>query len=554
MNSPLPDKFKPPLVYLVPLAMVAPSLIWIALDKSVWMWDQSIYGRGSVELFYVLVHSPGRWLRRLNIPQSQAPGVSWLGQFFVPIGYLLDSIDKGLLISIILTQALTLLLVWRAFRELSDRNETVAVTGCLAVASASLFVAMSHQYLTEQLQLFAVTWFLLIMSFAPRWNRAFILSQLWAATPVAMVAKVSSPLYCVGPAMVALWYVFRPASLSRETRGNRIKLVVLCVAGLLLNIAAIRWYSRNISRVIQHVSVSSSGPIAEIYGKKETILNSLIYWLEALRNSFFLPAVFPLIGILCVSAIAVYFIKRPVDLKHFTLCALVSLSQIIIVLIVFSFASNREVRYLLPLLPYIGLFICWSLAQISSPILSGLTTLLFVSQLVITYGQAFGLTTRFPTTPGWLLAPNSITGQKERLALDAIVTKTCSDTEPRPYLNLVGIEKPWLNEHSANYLAAKHRALYKRIGCRYGSFGYETDPDKIWNHIVSNIRYYITMNPNFNPLPAEDAHLQAINLNYLPILRKVQNSALFELQPTLDEDPSVWIFRRKESLNANGRN
>jgi len=97
MNSPLPDKFKPLVVYMLPLAMVAPSLIWIALDHSVWMWDEAIYGKGSVELFYTLSHSPKRWLRLIfNILHEQAPGVSWLGQFFVPLGYLAGSIDAGL--------------------------------------------------------------------------------------------------------------------------------------------------------------------------------------------------------------------------------------------------------------------------------------------------------------------------------------------------------------------------------------------------------------------------------------------------------------------------
>lgn len=462
MSTYLTEKFTRQAVCLLPVALVAPSVIWLAADKSVWMWDQAIYGKGSVELFYTLVHSPERWLRRLHIPQSQAPGVSWLGQFFVPFGFLLGSIDIGLLLSIILTQVVTLLLLCRAFRELSDRNEPVAMAGCLAIASAPLFVSMSHQYLTEPLQLCAVAWFLSIMCFAPKWNRAFILSQLLVATPVAMLAKVSSPLYCVGPALIALWYFIRPASVPRQSGGSRIQLGLIFVAGLLLNVAAVRWYSRNMTRVIQHVSAASSGPIAEIYGKSDTFRNTLIYWLEALQNSFFLPITFILVSILCASAAAVYLIQKPIAPRHFTVCALVSLWQILMVLIVFSFSSTREVRYLLPLLPYLAVVICWSLAQMGSSLLTRSASLLFLAQLVLTYGHAFGLTTRFSTTPGWLLVPNAVTGQKEGVVLDAIVAATCTDIEAKPYLNLVGIEKPWLNEHSANYRAAKIVFLISR--------------------------------------------------------------------------------------------
>ena len=521
-------------------------MIWIATDRSVWMWDQAIYGKGSVELIYTLVHSPERWFRQLYTPQSQAPGVSWLGQFFVHFGFLLGSIDIGLLLSIILTQAVTLLLLCRALRELSDRTEAVAITGCLAAASAPLFIAMSHQYLTEPLQLCAVAWFLSIMCFAPKWNRSFILGQLLVATPVAMLAKVSSPLYCVGPAFIALYYLFQPASVPRQSGGSRIQLVLILVAGLLLNVAAIRWYSRNMKRITEHISAASSGPIAEIYGKSDTFVNTLIYWFEALQNSFFLPVTFILVSILCASAAAVYLIQRPIAPRHFTLCALVSVWQILMVLVVFSFSSNREVRYLLPLLPYLAVVIAWSLAQMGSSLITMSVSLLFLAQLVLTYSQALGLTTRFSTTPGWLLAPNAVTSQKESIILDAIVTTTCTDIEAQPYRNLVGVEKPWLNEHSANYIAAKNRFLDRPIGCRYESFGYENDPEKIWNHILSSIRYYITLDPGSNPVPPEDAHLAKININYLPTLTRVQTSGLFQLQPTLAEDPSVWIFRRKD--------
>jgi hypothetical protein len=545
MNSAFIAKVKPLLIYLVPVALISPSLIWIALDKSVWMWDEAIYGKGSVELFYTLSYSPRRWLRlMLNILHEQAPGVSWLGQFFVPVGYLLGSIDTALLVSIVLTQAFTLLLMCRTCSELSVRNELVAITGCLVIASAPLFVAMSHQYLTEPLQLLAVSWFVLIMSFAPKWPRTLIVSQLLLATPMAMLAKVSSPLYCAGPALVALWYLFRPTSASVKRLRNKTYVVLIFAAGLLLNLAAIGWYSRNITRVIQHVSVSSSGPIAAIYGKTDTFLNTMMYWLEALRNSFFLPSIFFLISALFASAVSLYLIRKRRASKHFTMCTLIAFSQVTIVLIVFSFSANRELRYLLPLLPYVGLVIGWSVAQIGSSIFTGLATLLFLAQLAGTYGQALGLMTLAPTTPWWLLVPNSISGQKESLALYAIVAKTCTDTGPQPYLNLIGIEKPWLNEHSANFLAAKHRVLRRPMGCRYGSFGYETNPDKIWNNILSSTRYYITINPNANPIPSEDAHLQAINQNYLPMFEKIRRSGLFALEAPLAEDPAVLIFRR----------
>jgi len=83
------------------------------------MWDEAIYGKGSVELFYTLSHSPKRWLRlMLNILHEQAPGVSWLGQFFVPLGYLVGSIDVSLLLSILVA-------LWYLFRSASSSVKSV---------------------------------------------------------------------------------------------------------------------------------------------------------------------------------------------------------------------------------------------------------------------------------------------------------------------------------------------------------------------------------------------------------------------------------------------
>src|SRR6266545_2147153 len=101
MDSAPTSKLKSALACLVPMAMISPSLIWIALDKSVWSWDPAYYGGASVELFLNLIYVPTGWISQmLNFMRSHAPGVAWFGQFFVLPGYLLGSIDVGLLLSV----------------------------------------------------------------------------------------------------------------------------------------------------------------------------------------------------------------------------------------------------------------------------------------------------------------------------------------------------------------------------------------------------------------------------------------------------------------------
>jgi hypothetical protein len=548
MNSTLIGKLKPFLVYLVPVVLISPSLIWIALDQSVWTWDPALYGKGSVELFFILIFAPTDWISQmLDVVPGAAPGMSWFGQFFVPLGYLLGSIDVGLLLSIWVTQAVTLILMYRSVRELSGQNQLVSITGCLVIASAPLFVGMSHQYFTEPLQLLAGAWFLTIMSFAPKWSRAFILSQLLVATPVAMLAKVSSPLYCLGPGLVALWYVFKPGPSSFFVKHEWLqkRVVVALAAGVLLSLAAIAWYYRNIPHVIDHVSKASSGPIAELYGKKDSFLNAMLYRLGAIQNSFFLPSVLLTSGSIFGFGVLRYFVSSKTETKHFTICSATAILQILIVLATFSLNSNRETRFLLPLLPHFTLLICWSVAQINKPLLTTAVILIFLAQLAVVHGQALGILSRNPQISGWLL-PAKRDGNVA-LTLDSLVSRTCTETRPERYWNIVGDQKSWLNVNTLGYTAAKKLAPENRIRCYYGYLGYVvSDLDKTWKYVLSlNPRYYITSDPEMYPISADKTD-QAVNQLNAPVLKKVQTSGLFEPEPPLPEDPGILIFRQRD--------
>ncbi len=533
--------------YLVPVATIAPSLIWIALDKSVWTWDPALYGKNSVELFFNLIYAPLDWISQmLDVLPGAAPGVSWFGQFFVPLGYLLGSIDVGLLLSIWVTQALTLMMMYGSIWELSSHNQLVSITGCLIIASAPLFVGMSHQYFAEPLQVLAVAWFVMIMSFAPKWNRAFILSQLLVATPVAILAKASSPLYCLGPGLVALWYGFKPGPpffVRHEWLQRRV--VVALAAGVLLNLTAIAWYYRNMTYVMQHISAASSGPIAELYGKKDSFLDTMLYWLGAIQNAFFLPMVLLISGLIFGAGVIRYFVNCKTETKHFTICSAIALLQILMVLSTFSLNSNRDTRYLLPLLPYFTLLVCWSVAQINKPLLTTALILIFLGQLTVVHGQALGILSPNPQISPWLLPANR--NSDVALKLNSLVSRTCTETPAERYWNIVGDQKPWLNVNTLGYTAAKKLAPENRQRCYYGYLGFVvSDLDKTWNYVLSlNPLYYITTDPKIYPI-SDDKQDQALNQLNIPVLKKIQTSGLFKPEPPLPEDSGILIFRRKE--------
>jgi hypothetical protein len=531
-----PNRASKLLAYVLPIAAISPSLMWIVTDRSVWPWDQAWYGRWSVELFYTLVRSPSKWLSAMLGPHQKAPGIFWAGQFFVPLGNLVHSIDVGLLLSVLITQSLVLVLMYLSIKELSGGKILVAVAGCVVIASAPLFVGLSHQYLVEPMQTLAVAWFAVIMSFAPRWGRARILSHLVAAASFAMLAKVSSPLYCLGPGLLAVGYALHPKPANGQACWELRRLMAMAAFGLFLGLATVAWYYRNAQYVLSNASSAFSGPVAELYGKADTFVNNMIYWLSATRQSFFLPQVAVVVALIFTSGCLVRFAKRQKPTDHLTVGAVVAVVQIAAVYAVFSLSQNRDARFLLPLLPYVAILICWATTQVDRPVLSTLAIAIFSVQLALVHGQALGIIEPNPTVSHWAYAPSA--DAENATTLNSIVSRTCSEEDNYRY-NMVGVELPWLNLHSVSFYAAKSLAP-RDIHCYYETLGYaESDPDRAWSKLLSlNTLYYITVDPALLPVPSDPFNQVAV-----PVLERVRNSGLFEEQAPIANDPRILIFR-----------
>jgi len=551
MNTEPIGKRQSTLAYLVPLALMWPSVIWIAVDRSVWSWDPAAYGKSAVELFADLIHSPGHWVAGMlaALPWT-SPGIAWFGQLFVPLGYVTGSIDRGLLVSIWLTQGLTLVLIYTSLWRLFSDNRLVSITGCLVTASAPLFVGLSHQFLTEPLQLLAVAWFVLIMCGAPYWTRAFTVGQILAAVPFALLAKASTPLYFVVPGVVALWHVVKGGR-SLFTRRDWLdpSVVLTLVAGVFLSAAAIAWYSKNLGFVSQHVSLASSGPVAELYGRADSFSNSLLFWLRATQNSFFLPSVFLAVALICALGSVRHFVSPHVTADHATTCCASAVVQISIVLTVFSLNANREVRFLLALLPYVSLVVSWAATQLDARPATIAVIVMCLVQFTAVHSESLRVTSR--NLP--FVAP--IRDDREARTVDAIVSRTCSDPRAQGeghvdrYWNIVGDSRPWLNENTLGYVAAKKFAIEDRVRCAYtGIAGYfDADVNAGWNRVLSlDPHYYVATDPDIYPVP-DDKVSQAIDKLNISLLNKVETSGSFAPEPVLRDDPGVMIFRRENS-------
>jgi Tetratricopeptide repeat len=546
------------LPYVIPTICIGPSIIWIALDTSAWGGDQSQYGTATLDLFRTLTQFPHEWpYRMLDVFPWKPNGLIWFGQLFVPFAYVTSSVDTALLLSVIVAQVVTLVLVYRSLQVLSPNTSAVPSLACLVIASSPFFIGFAHHYLVETFQTMVVAWFVLVMSMAPRWNRVLLVAQLTAATAFAMAAKANEPLFCLWPGVVACVYLLRPR--QGQVDGSRRTTFVSVALAVPVACFTAAWYLRNWTFVTRTFYEASFGhSVRTLWGKEDAYLHTLAFWANTAREIHFLPGVCELSLLLIASGVCYVTKARSVP-KHFTLCAAVSAVQIATVLLVFSLSPARQSRYLLPILPYIAVLVAWSVVRINHWAATATAVGVFALQLVLLHGRALNV---LPVRSAWL-NPFDRHARSGR-TLDSLVARTCPESAAAGYWNVLAVDPEipelqgdWLAPEPANYVVAKNR-LWRGGGqsCHYDYLGdgfFGSDVSRAWNSVLSHqARHVIVVDPAVYPTPAQTANEALSRQNFPIIFRQLETGGLFELDEGLVEDPGILIFRRVDHV-GNGR-
>lgn len=541
--------------------LLLPSVVWVCRDNRVWPWDPAWYGEVSVNLWCSLIQEPWRWPHAMLAAfEIKAPGLAWIGQFFAPVGQCLGSIETGLLLFVVLTQWATLVLSWKTLDRLFPGRVGLAALGILFIASAPLFVGMSHQYFVEPLQLFAVAYFFWLAVAAPSLERWQVVAHLLIATPLAMLAKITSPLYCLFPGLLALYIgLRRPPAPNSPAPGWR-KAAPWFTLGSFLLVGALAWYGKHGRAILHFAREASSGELAAPYGHTDTFVHQLQFWLSASQRSFLAPAALVMVGlaVLAIVGVKLTAIVRGgfrCSVSHRGLVVAAAAAHVVTTLAVFASSINRETRYLLPLLPslvVVWVFAC-SLVRQAWPVW-GLCGLLLV-QWTYVHALAAGWDVPAPLsgTPGgpwasmetrglsfWLMPCR--TNVKKKRELQALVRHTIHAQTHLRY-HICGVELPWLNANSLGFHAAQYRL---RTGFRgyYASLGYdETDTNRAWDRLFSlKAVYFISREESVQPGTAE-----FLNHASLPVLRRVEADPRFAREP-FDSKLKVVVFRNREEL------
>jgi hypothetical protein len=526
--------------------LLAPSLVWIVRDRTVWPWDQAWYGQVSTELWYWLWRSPLRWGATMaDGIDLKPPGIVWFGQFFIGLRGVLGSVEASLLLSILVTQLALLWILFRTCASLFPGSRLLPAAGVMFAAAGQLFTGLSHQYFVEPLQAVAVAWSLYAAQRSRDWPKARVLIHVFAILILAALSKATTVIYCFFPLGYAALQTLRRTGrfeFGAELKG-RFSRGLLIGFGALAMLCGV-WYLRHISDVLRHVHNATTGEVALEYGSRAAVWTKLGVWAGLLKSAFLAPYLtWVLASAFCLGPIRSIFRRTPIDKQVVRAgpIAIVCVLQTICLLLAFSSTIGVDSRYMFAVLPCLAiLFVqCCALApRIATMALLAACFVQWASVQAASFSPAY----TFADRSEWLRA-----FQPDRARYDDIARVVAATTGGPEHNNIVAVDESWLNSNTLEFFAAQGRL---KTGARsyYVSLGYaQKDPNAAFNRIEEfSARYVVTLHESF-----QRAKPNFLNVTALPVLKRIQQDSHFTQLPFANGS-GIVLFQVGSALGRPG--
>lgn len=436
-------------VVAIIVATMLPSLIWVFSDNALWAWDEISYGRYAIELWVTLTEKPSEYLWYFfKSPRIRAPGNSWIGQFFVPLGHLFGSVDHALCLSIILTQGVVLFVIYYSCMAYYKGKWLESVCAMLFVGAAPLFVNVSHYFLTEPLQTLATALLLYVYVTSDRRHLVdqWVLSAMMLS--IGLLAKAPTPLYmCVPLLMLAQQTLY---NLRHKVR-TEVKINPYVVVGALSVCAvSVLWYSLHIQGIWNFVLSTSHGEIAHHYGQVRPYPEKIMWWLSAVLDTVS-SGVFRWIyaPVLCASTLLAL-----IQYKGKPQSAVLAV-QCIVLIGVFSMNVEEMHRVLMAMMPYGAFMVCGLLCTIRRSTVTALLLCVVLGQAVVSNRDALKSGVSTYQWSGLPITRPERSGERKEAMRELIVDTSQMDELENSILSLtfrsVDVNADSLRYHSAQY-------------------------------------------------------------------------------------------------------
>ncbi len=508
--------------------MVLPNLIWILLDRGKWISDTSLYALNATSLHHTMLHDTANWWSEMLAISPKPPILPWVGQFFVVVGRLIGNINIGLLLITFAAQYTGLWFLYKTLMNAFHRR-SLALLGCLAVASTPMFILISTQFYVQPVQLLAVCWFLYVMVSSKTWDSFLTFLHLAAASAFAMLTIMSSPAFSVIPGLIALRYAWANRTVKIRFGRAHIGMSLLAV---LLTTLAIAWYLKNVDDAVAYGQYGFSYG----YGAKvrDVFLLKLIEWGRYVENGF---AVSAYMSLLAVWALIVYARKDKSARGGHAVIMLLLAVQVVLVLIVVASSAHQTFRYLLPLIPYFAVIGSWSVFEINR------------RWVTVTVSAALGLQLISVNAAAYLRDDYGLKRNRHLYiaALDAITEATSEDPRETVWLGIgeIGVFGMDLMYHASKFpdYYQGHAPIYYSFEISLTTTEIDGDVEALWRQVEATHGAYIVLLRE--PPPDEGVGQdtwQTVIRNTVEISNRVRKSANFERMATPDSW-EVEIYR-----------
>ncbi len=533
------DDFAERYAYRILTLLFLPLFVLILLDRRALSWDEAFYAEYSISLFRTLIHSPLHWPNAMvHALYDRAPALVWIGQFFVPLEEALPLPQTSLLVSMLALQMASILLLYRALQRIFGVSLPPLIACCF-VASGSLFTGMTYRYFVDPLQALSVVWLFLLTAYEDRTSRVVLALELISAVAFGLLVKTSTPLYQFPLVLYLLFSLFRKRSMPAIPDPPRattalLPHILLC---LILVVGVVAWYSVNFVAAYQHVVTASSGELSIYYGSRGSLLSKFVYWTSVFEHAFVWQPLSFLLVIGFVGAVLTRLTKR-LPLMRSDILTLISMVWIVSVLLIFSRTINEDTRYLIGFLPYVGIVICWSIAQIRLPIWSLIFAVGSALQFFVVTGQSYGaIPATLPALKNYL---SPYTSDDTALQDSVFAARNTSDSTPQ-HPTIVGCEIPDFNAVGLSLYSTLLGGQLEPGKWVYTGFDWtQTNPDKAWQMAkASQFKYYVyrTHDPSYDR--------DTFNHVSPYMLEKVRHSKQFRFIPA-KSNTRVFVYERKQ--------
>jgi hypothetical protein len=515
--------------------LILPSFTWILIDRSIWPWDQSWYGEVTTELYWQLRHDVKQWWpAMLAAFGAKAPGLAWFAQLFVPLRSIVGSVEGSLLLVQLLFLFLTVYLVGSTAEKIAGKEEkgiknfTLAAT---ATASAPMLIGMTHQFFVEAFQCCCVAYCLYISVNAWYKDVPWTIVHSILAASLAMLSKVSSPMYVIIPGCIIV--IALAGAIKNRRFATQISTYAMAIPTLLITYGTISWYVKNISTTIDFIHLAASSEVAMYYGQIRPFWSKILFWFYSFINSVTISYIFWL----NIVVFTIFCLKKKFNKKRrFIVIAGLCIFQLAIVIIILSIQINEETRYLTPLIPIFSILVyCFSRLIPES---KAIFLVIFLLQYCLSYLIAFGAFSGHTFVTHWVKEINSI--EQGRKSIERVIELTSPKKLAGKYV-INGLELSNFNANTLSFFAAKRKLKY---GYRsyYTTLGYAAkDVDAAWERLNKlDISFYTVLEPQIY-----SQHPDFLNIVSLPIFQRIASSPFFEKVYFLSE-MGVSIYKPKK--------